>query len=217
MTSISSSYLDVVRALTPQIAEHAEESERTRRLSQPLVDALAEAGLFRLWIPRSLGGEEADAITLVEVVEAISRVDGVAGWCVMIGGCYGAFGGYLTAKAAREIYGSDLRVVSGGAFRPFGEAIVADGGYRVTGRWPLGSGCHHCTWMVGGCRIVDGNKPRLRVDGTPMTRLLFFQRPIARLSIRGKALDYAEQEATITPLLIFSCPRNIRCHSGNSQ
>jgi hypothetical protein len=50
----------------------------------------------------------------------------------------------LPKDAAREIYGSDPLVVTGGAFRPFGEAWVADGGYRVTGRWPLGSGCHHC-------------------------------------------------------------------------
>jgi indole-3-acetate monooxygenase len=92
----------------------------------------------------------------------------------MIGGCYGAFGGYLPAEAAREIYGSDPRVVSGGAFRPFGEAVVVDGGYRVSGQWPLGSGCHHCSWMVGGCRILDGDKPRLRADGTQVTRLLFF-------------------------------------------
>jgi hypothetical protein len=42
----------------------------------------------------------------------------------MIGGCYGAFGGYLPAEAASEIYGSDRWVVSGGAFRPFGEAVV---------------------------------------------------------------------------------------------
>jgi hypothetical protein len=46
MTSIPSSYLDAVRALAPQIAEQAEESERARRLSRPLVGALVEAGLF---------------------------------------------------------------------------------------------------------------------------------------------------------------------------
>jgi indole-3-acetate monooxygenase len=182
MTSIlSSSYLNTVRALAPRIAEHAEESERERRLSTPLVDALVEAGLFRLWIPRAFGGEEVDAVTFVEVVEATSRVDGATGWCVMIGGCYGAFGGYLPAEGAREIYGSDARVVSGGAFRPFGEAIVVDGGYRVSGQWPLGSGCHHCTWMVGGCRIVDGDKPRLRADGTQVTRLLFFPAPDCKI------------------------------------
>jgi len=113
-------------------------------------------------------------MTFVEVIEAISRVDGATGWCVMIGGCYGVFGGYLPAQAAREIYGSDARVISGGTFRPFGRAVVVDGGYRVSGRWPLGSGCHHCTWMVGNSVIFDGEQPKQRADGTPVTRLLFF-------------------------------------------
>ena len=80
-------------------------------------------GSFDFLIPRAFGGEEVDAATFVEVVEATSRVDGATGWCVMIGGCYGAFGGYLPAETAREIYGSDPRVVNGGAFRPFGEAV----------------------------------------------------------------------------------------------
>jgi indole-3-acetate monooxygenase len=170
----SSSPLDAVRALVPRIAEHAEEGERTRRLPLPLVEAIAQAGLFRLWIPRAFGGEEMDAMTFVEVVEAISRVDGSTGWCLMIGGCYGVFGGYLPAQAAREIYGSDARVISGGTFRPFGRAVPVDGGFRVTGRWPLGSGCHHCTWIVGNCVIFDGEQPKQRADGTPSTRLLFF-------------------------------------------
>src|SRR5271166_4108040 len=145
MTSDSAtSFIDAAKALAPQIRASAEESERARRLSLPVVEAMAQAGLFRLWIPRSLGGE------------------------------YGAFGGYLPAGAAREIYGSDPCVITGGAFRPFGQAVIVDGGYRVTGRWPLGSGCQHCAWIVGGCRILDVDQPRLRADGTPVTRIFFF-------------------------------------------
>jgi indole-3-acetate monooxygenase len=130
--------------------------------------------LFRLWIPRSLGGEEADATTFIEVVEEIARGDGAAGWCVAIGGELNLFAGYLAADAAREIYGSDPDVITAGAFRPFGEAVVVDGGYRVNGRWPLASGCHHAKWIVCGCRVLDGDQHRLRADGTPVTRILFF-------------------------------------------
>jgi alkylation response protein AidB-like acyl-CoA dehydrogenase len=148
--------------------------EQSRRLPLPLVEAITEAGLFRLWIPRSLGGEETDPMTLVRVVEEVSRADGAAGWCVAIGAEYGVFGGYLPAEAAREIYGSDRSVRTAGALRPFGDAIVVPGGYRVTGRWPLGSGCQHSGWIVGGCRVLEDNKPRLRHDGTPVARLLFF-------------------------------------------
>src|SRR5271170_1699203 len=182
MTAAASThFVDVARALAPQIRAAADEIERMRRLPLPLVEAMAEAGLFRLWIPRSLGGEEADPMTLVRAVEEVSRADGAAGWCLAIGGEYGIFGGYLPAEAAREIYGSDPHVRTAGAFRPFGNAVVVDDGYRVTGRWPLGSGCQHSSWIVGGCRILDGDQPRLRSDGTPITRILFI--PAAECAI----------------------------------
>ena len=169
-----SSFIAAAASLGPQIRASAEESERSRRLPMPLVEAMTQAGLFRLWIPRSLGGEEADPMTLVRVVEEISRADGAVGWCLANGGEYGAFGGYLPRDAAREIYGSDPHVRTAGALRPTGTAVSVAGGYRVTGRWSLGSGVQHSTWIVGGCRILDGDQPRLGADGAPLVRLLFF-------------------------------------------
>jgi indole-3-acetate monooxygenase len=175
MTAAASThFIHVARALAPQIRTAADEIERMRRLPLPLVETMAQAGLFRLWIPRALGGEEADPMTLVRVVEEVARADGAAGWCVGIGGEYGVFGGYLPTDAAREIYGSDPLVITGGAFRPSGQAVIVDGGYRVTGQWPLGSGCQHSAWIVGGCRILDGDQPCLGADGLPVMRLLFF-------------------------------------------
>ncbi len=170
----SSAFIDAAIDLAPQVRECAAEIERSRRLPLPLVDAIARAGLFRLWVPQAFGGEETDPMTLVRVVEEISRSDGAAGWCVAIGGEYGVFGGYLAPDAAREIFGIDPHVRTAGALRPFGTAVVVDGGYRVSGRWPLGSGCQHSAWIVGGCRILDGAEPRVRADGTPIARLLFF-------------------------------------------
>ena len=169
-----SSFIDAAKALAPQIEAAADEIERSRQLPPTLIDALAQAGLFRLWIPRALGGDEVNPMTLVRVVEEISRVDGAVGWCVGIGGEYSMFGGYLPADAAREIYGSDPLIRTAGAFRPAGNAVVVEGGYRVTGRWALGSGCQHAQWIVGGCRILDGDQPRVSGDGAPVTRILFF-------------------------------------------
>src|SRR5271170_5695873 len=105
MTSDSAtSFIDAAKALAPQIRASAEESERARRLSLPVVDAMAQAGLFRLWIPRALGGEETDPLTFFRVVEEVSKADGAAGWCVALCGGNNVFAGYLPADAAREIY-----------------------------------------------------------------------------------------------------------------
>ena len=175
LSTASSSFIDAAKGLAPQIQAFADEIEQSRRLPPSLVDAIAQAGLFRLWIPRALGGEETDPLTFVRVIEEISKADGAAGWCVALCGGNNIFGGYLPADAAREIYGSDPDVRTAGAFRPTGDAIVVDGGYRVTGQWPLASGCQHSNWIVGGCRILDGEQPRLKPDGTLVTRILFFR------------------------------------------
>src|SRR4029079_8714908 len=94
---------------------------------------------------------------LVGVAEGGAGADGAAGWCLANGGEYGAFGGYLPHDAAREIYGSDPHVRTAASLRPAGTAVAVDGGYRVTGKWPLGSGCQHSAWITGGCRILDGD------------------------------------------------------------
>jgi hypothetical protein len=68
----------------------------------------------------------------------------------MIGGCYSTFGGLLPLEGAREICGNP-RTITAGAFRPAGIAQRGDGGYLVSGRWQLGSGC--CRRPIG-CRAL---------------------------------------------------------------
>ena len=107
-----------------------------------------------------------------EIVEAVSTVDGSAGWCVMIGGGYGQFSGPLPARAAEEIFGEPGAVVAG-TFRPNGVAHTVAGGYRVSGQRPLASGSSHATWLVGGCRILDDDQSQPTPASRPATRLMF--------------------------------------------
>jgi alkylation response protein AidB-like acyl-CoA dehydrogenase len=171
--AVTTTPLEAVQDLGPLIAAHADSIERERRLPPEVVRALVDAGVFRLLVPRAFGGAQVDPLTACRVVEEVSRADGAAGWCAMIGMCYGQFAGLLPEQAAREIY-SDPATIVAGAFRPNGVARAVPGGYRVTGRWPLGSGITHSTWTLGGCRIFDGDQPRCAANGAPEFRLLFW-------------------------------------------
>ena len=73
---------DRLRALAPLVEEHRKAIERDRRLPAPLFAALAEAGLFRMWLPRALGGPELDPFGFMEVVEAATALDASVGWVV---------------------------------------------------------------------------------------------------------------------------------------
>src|SRR5690242_5256067 len=99
-----SSTLQAVRALTPGIGARSDEIEAGRRVPLDLVRGLAEAGAFRMCIPRALGGREDDVATLLDVIETLAEADGSTGWIVMIGATSGLVSGYMAPDAAREIY-----------------------------------------------------------------------------------------------------------------
>jgi alkylation response protein AidB-like acyl-CoA dehydrogenase len=165
--------LNTVHTLEPLIREHAAEAERNRRLSQPVVAALAEAGIFRLCIPHTLGGFEVDPLIFYRVVEEIARIDGSTAWCVLIASANPVFVKTLTDQAAEEIFGRDPHVVIAGVVFPPGKAVARDGGYVVSGRWPYASGCQHCTWVFTICNVFEGDQPRLTERGEPEIRAVF--------------------------------------------
>jgi alkylation response protein AidB-like acyl-CoA dehydrogenase len=166
--------LERARALEPLIRSHRDAIEQGRRLPQTLVDAIANAGLFRMWLPKKWGGGEVDPLAFISVVEEISRVDGSVGWCVMLAAGAGVLSGYLPETGGQEIYGSDPNAVTAGFFFPGGKAKPVPGGYRVTGRWPFGSCSPFCTWLHGNCLVMDGEQPALWPDGSPKMRMMYF-------------------------------------------
>jgi alkylation response protein AidB-like acyl-CoA dehydrogenase len=165
--------LEAVRALVPDIGPAAAEIERGRHLPRWLVDRLIHAGVFRLCVPRVLGGGEAHPQVLVSVLETLARADGATGWCAMIGATSGLTSAYLPPEEAALIY-ADPSLVTGGVFAPKGTAEVQPDGYRLTGRWPFASGCEHCDWLMGGAVVMENGAPRRRANGTPETRMMLF-------------------------------------------
>ena len=178
--TVGASTVDSVRRLAPIIRQHADSAEQERCLPKPVVRGLVDAGVFRMLVPRSLGGDEIEPMAACRVVEEVAIQDGAVGWCTMIGACNGHFGGLMPTAGAREVY-ADRDVVLAGTFRPTGVAVAVDGGYRLTGRWPFASGIMHSHWLMGGCRILDGNSPRLTSSGAPITKLLFLPRAEANV------------------------------------
>jgi indole-3-acetate monooxygenase len=155
--------------LAPQIRAASEEIEQGRRLPGSIAEAMKAAGIFGMPMPRAWGGPELDPMTQFRVIEALAMADGSAGWCAMIG----CDGGYITAfldqNVARLMY-PDLLVATGAAATPTGTATPVPGGYRVSGRFPFVSGCHHCEWLWLGCQVVEDGAPRVDDKGVPETR-----------------------------------------------
>ena len=75
-------YLARVRALAPALAAAAAEIDSRRELPAAIVDALVEQGLFRLLLPRLLGGAELLPADYVPIIEELAGIDASTAWCI---------------------------------------------------------------------------------------------------------------------------------------
>jgi alkylation response protein AidB-like acyl-CoA dehydrogenase len=175
-----SAVLGAARTLKPAIRARASEIERARRLPADLAAQLASAGLFRLGIPREIGGLEVDPATLFGVIETIGEADASVGWCVMIGATSGVTAAYLPTAVAREIFGA-LDAIAGGVFAPMGRAVEDGDSYVLNGKWQWASGSVNCSWLMGGAAIVADGEPRRLPNGALDSRMLLFPAADAEL------------------------------------
>jgi alkylation response protein AidB-like acyl-CoA dehydrogenase len=173
-TDVTETWLAKVRTLAPLIAQYRDESEQQRYLAKPVYDAMREMGLFKLWQPRVIGGDEIDMHTALEITEQLAQYDGSTAWNFMIGLQSSALLGFMPEDVIVEMMKDDLMATLGGSGMPGGIAVPAKGGYRVSGRWAFTSGSQHTRWLCGNCMIQDDGVTRLGPDGNPELRFLWF-------------------------------------------
>jgi indole-3-acetate monooxygenase len=168
-------FLASARRLEPMVAELRGQFDQDRQLPGRLIDELSAANLFRMWLPRAIGGAELPPLQFLTVIEELSRQDGSLGWCTVIPAGYGRLAGALEEDVARTIFGTGKGVLAG-TLNPTGKAVAVPGGYRVTGRWSYGSSIGFSDWVLGNCITDDATGPRRAADGGPEFRLCLFPR-----------------------------------------
>src|SRR2546422_3226081 len=169
-------------ALRSVIRGYRDEIEREQRLPKALVEQFHAAGFYSLVIPGELGGLQAAPLTYVRVVELLAEAAGSVGWNLANNSIGQLVTLGLPDEGVHEIYanGADT-AIAGTAVMGGGRAIPVDGGYRVTGRWPFGTGCQESSWMLGSFQILDGDQPRRSPDGASIYWRGVFQRSEAQI------------------------------------
>jgi indole-3-acetate monooxygenase len=171
------------RALAPLIAAHADRIEREREIVPEVLSALHDARLFRMVLPRSVGGLEVDPMTLMQTIEEIAKADGSTAWCIsQASGCSVA-AAYVAPEVAREVFGDACAVVASGPLGTDPKAIAVADGYRVSGSWSFASGIKHASWLACHCALFEADgTPRLAADGRPAERTMLFPKRSARVT-----------------------------------
>src|SRR3954451_15639147 len=201
-TDVAVDYVARARQLAPLLAAAAPRIDEARELPKDVLDAMQAAGMFRLLVPRAIGGAELDPATYIQCVEAIASGDASVAWCMNQGSGCSLSAGYLEPRIAREVFGGERDVLAWGQ-GPGAKAIRVDNGWRISGTWAFASGSRHATWLGAHCPCfgADGT-PQRHADGKPWERTMLFRREIATITdvwqvvgLRGTGSDtYSVQD-----------------------
>ncbi|MCA0300937.1 MAG: acyl-CoA dehydrogenase family protein [Proteobacteria bacterium] len=141
--------LDRARALVPAIAARAGECERQRRLPVETEKDLHRTGLFRMVQPARVGGADLDIGILVDTCAEIARVCPSTAWNLGNLASHHWMLGYFDPAVQEELWsGSPDVLIATSLVFPAGRGRKVEGGYEVTGRWPLSSGVDNCDWNM---------------------------------------------------------------------
>jgi alkylation response protein AidB-like acyl-CoA dehydrogenase len=165
--------LKAAQRLAPQIRSCAEATEAERELPRSLFEAMADAGLFHMALPRALGGGEIDLPTYIQVIEEIAKADASTAWMTNQTAIFGTHAARMPHDAARAIWIDTPRCVISNTPSPTAQAVVVPGGFRVTGEQGFSTGCRHASWIASRAQIIAEGQPRQLANGQPETRFLF--------------------------------------------
>lgn len=180
LTAVGRNLVEQARELGPTLSRHIPEEENHRRIARPALDALAEAGFTRLFVPKSLGGLEADPLTTARVIEEIALHDTYAAWALMVVNTPSWWCSRLPERAVEEIYRPGGNSFIAASVHPPMQATRVEGGYRINGRNPLVSNVHEAGWLLFDALVMEGDRPILH-DGHP--EIINFILPVADCEI----------------------------------
>ena len=184
------------RALGPAIAAVADEIERTQDIPEPVLTAPHESRLFRMLLPRSVGGDQVEPWVYFRAISEIARYDGSVGWNMFVANSSALIAPFIPFEAARTIYGDPRGLISWGPPNQH-TLVAAPGGYRVKGEWHFSSGYRQATWIGAHGNVVepDGSLRRNRF-GRPTVRTVLMPKAETKaihdwhtLGMRGTASE----------------------------
>lgn len=156
--------VQIAAEMVPRLAARAAESEQLRHVHPDTIAELHGSGLMRLMQPARFGGSELGLDDLMNVVFEIARGCPSTAWVYSNLASHSWNLGQFELQAQEDIWAEDPHALAAtGLAFPCGRAVPVEGGYRLTGLWPFGSGVDASSWMlVGAMTERAGGAPERR-------------------------------------------------------
>jgi 3-hydroxy-9,10-secoandrosta-1,3,5(10)-triene-9,17-dione monooxygenase len=155
-------------ALIPVLRERAAAVDELRQMPPETVIDLKAAGTARLYQPVRFGGCEADMPSGVLALAALGRGCGSTAWCFVQHLTHNFMLSQWPDQGQHDIWDADPACLVSGIFIPScGRARSVEGGYVLTGRWPLVSGVNTADWCLFAAFVDDGGVDTHRYFAVP--------------------------------------------------
>ena len=198
--------LDRIRSVIPEIEARADEIESACAVPLDLLDKLEAAGAFRICVPTEFGGEDLTQADVCQAIEEVARADASVAWHMMVAAGSQILTSRIPAGSLRDYYANGPDTWPKAAASPKGMAVAVEGGYRLSGRWPLASGARRFEWISLGFMIKDADGIRRLPNGAPDMRVCLLPRGDARIietwnavGLRGTRSDDIEVRDLFVP------------------
>jgi alkylation response protein AidB-like acyl-CoA dehydrogenase len=147
---------NALKTLLEMVSARARQFGEDQQIDAETVEAMKAAGVYRALVPKRFGGDEKSPADFLHLLEAISTHDGSVGWVASFGVSH-MYLASLPAETLEKVYAEGPDVVFSGAIFPPIPAVRVEGGYRVSGRWPFGSGSTGAALIGVGIRDENGS------------------------------------------------------------
>lgn len=166
-------WVGLARSLQPLVEQELDQSQKDTIITSKVVQAWKDAGLYKAQLPEHLGGDGADNVTYIQIVEEVTRQDASAGWVFAVNTSGTRIAGSVMERDAfLELLGPNGDGIACGFANgmPPGTAKKVEGGYIVkTDPMPFGSGTQHATRAATLLFLVDQNEEKvIGEDGNPV-------------------------------------------------
>ena len=155
---MSDSLLASAQQLAKAFSKRSNEFESARRLPPDVSAAMAKAGIYRMFIPQTIGGSETSPIVSCEVFETLARGDAACGWVAFIAATSGSALARIETSVAKAMFKTPDTMFAG-VFAPNGKAVKNGADYALNGQWQWGSGTQNADWVLAGSMLEDPQAP----------------------------------------------------------
>jgi alkylation response protein AidB-like acyl-CoA dehydrogenase len=154
VADIDEALIKTTEDLIPDLAARADEAERQAGLPAETITALDNLGIRRMVLPRSAGGLESSPRTILGVMEALARGCASTSFVNTVYSASAALICRLPDPGWQAFVASD-NPTSTITVNPGGKAVREGNGYRVSGKWPFGTGQQYAGWCFLAA-LIDG-------------------------------------------------------------